>query len=176
MFLILLSTGTLAMFLLVLWIVKGGSKRVSAEYELADLHRIDTAAFHNLLSDDEESFLRSSLTASHYGQVRRARVRAVQEYLFWIAENCATLIAMLRWNQRTNEESGRATDSLVQKALQLRLMTLGVWMLLWFDYLLPSLHIRPFGALNRYEQFWRAVDDHLRQRSAALITRDASSY
>jgi len=63
----------------------------------------------------EEGFLRNALTTSYYYKVRRARLRAVQEYLLWIAANCATLIALLRLRVTDPElASAPETEGLVQ--------------------------------------------------------------
>src|SRR5690349_20174366 len=142
-----LSTGALAVLLLVLWIVRGGAKRSSGEQTRLRFYPVDFAAFRNLLSQDEEDFLRSALPTSHYHRVRRARLRAVQQYLLWIAANCATLLALLRARITDPElASARDTEGLVQSALKLRVISLGFWLLLWIEFLLPGIDVRPAAA------------------------------
>ena len=71
---------TLAVLLLVLWIVRGGSKAFSGEETGHSLYPVDVPALRNLLAQDEDDFLRNMLITSDYHKVRRARVRATQEY------------------------------------------------------------------------------------------------
>src|SRR3954467_14116923 len=89
-----LSVGGVCALLLVLWMTKARSK-ASSEANLR-LREVDVAAFRNLLSPGDDEFLKHSLSAHHYRQVRRARLRATQEYLGWIAGNCAVLLRLLR--------------------------------------------------------------------------------
>jgi hypothetical protein len=175
---ILLSTGTLAVLLLVLWIVRGGSKRSSGEQASPRFYSVDVAAFRNLLSQNEDDFLRSALTTTHYHRVRRARLRAVQEYLLWIAANCATLIALLRLST-TDPEPASASDieGLVQNALKLRTISLGFWALLWIEFLLPGIEVRPAAAVRRYEDVWRFAESYFRTHLSepGIFAREAVS-
>ena len=155
--LIFLSTGVLAALLLVLWIVRGGSKRSSGKQSSLRFHPVDLAAFRNLLSPEEDDFLRSALKTIHYHKVRRARVRAVQQYLLWIAANCATLLALLRL-----KVSAPDTEGIVHHALKLRVISLGFWLLLWIELLLPGIEVRPAAAIRRYEDVWRFAESYFR--------------
>jgi len=155
---------------LTLWAVRGGSKRSHDEHTLR-FFAVDVAAFSNLLSPDEEEFLRNVLPRSSYHKVRRARLRAVQEYLLWIAANCATLIALLRLRISDPElESGPDTEGLVRQALRLRLISLGFWVLLWVEFVLPSVQIRPSSAVKRYEDVWRFAEGYFRSLEPAINT------
>lgn len=131
-------------------------------HRLQPLHPVDTAAFRNLLSAEDEEFLRASLRADHYRQLRRARLRALQQYLLWIAESCAVLVAMLR-STAANASSSHKIDLLVKRALRIRLTSLALWILLWAEYMFPRLEIRPFRLLTSYEEFRRSVDSALGQ-------------
>jgi len=163
MLLILVGAGALAVVLLVLWIVRGGAQRPSGEQTSARFYPVDLVAFRNLLSQDEEDFLRSALTTSNYHRVRRARLRAVQEYLLWIAANCATLVALLRVRTTDSElASAPDTGGLVQNALKLRVISLGFWALLWIEFLLPGIEVRPAAAIRRYENVWRFAESYFR--------------
>lgn len=159
----LLSASLLAVLLLTLWTIWGGAQRSLGEQRTARFYAVDIAAFRNLLAQDEEDFLRSALTNVAYRKVRRARLRAVQEYLLWIAANCATLIAILRLRTIQPEaESAVDTESIVRGALRLRLISLSFWLLLWIEFVLPSLQIRPFAAVRRYEDVWRFAQGYFR--------------
>ena len=155
----------LAMLLLLMWTLRG--RQVSSISE-PHLHRVDTVAFRNLLSEAEDQYLRVSLSSAQYRTVRRARLRASQEYLLWIAEDCAVLLAAVRGN--TVQASGEAA-AIAQNAVRLRVITLAFWSLLWVEYLTPGLRVRPFRALRRYEEFWRSAEQYLRsQHSHAAIS------
>ena len=161
--LIFLSTGVLAALLLVLWIVRGGSKRSSGKQSSLRFHPVDLAAFRNLLSPEEDDFLRSALKTIHYHKVRRARVRAVQQYLLWIAANCATLLALLRLKVTAPDlASAPDTEGIVHHALKLRVISLGFWLLLWIELLLPGIEVRPAAAIRRYEDVWRFAESYFR--------------
>lgn len=177
MLLILLSATALAVLLLVLWTVRGGSKPLSKGQIESNFYVVDVAAFRNLLSQDDEDFLRSSLTSSHYHRVRRARMRAIQEYLLWIATNCATLIALLRIHITDPQlESAPDTERLVRNALRLRMISLGFWALLWVEFLLPGMEIRPAAAVRLYEDVWRFAENYFRTHlpEPAVFAREGS--
>jgi len=163
MLLALLGAGLLAVLLLMLWTVRGGAQRSLGEHTTPKFYAVDIAAFRNLLSQDEEDFLRRALTNGSYRKVRRVRLRAAQEYLLWISANCATLLAVLRVRASEPELDGMTdTDGLVRQALRLRLISLGFWVLLWIEFVLPGLQIRPFAALRRYEDVWRFAQGYFR--------------
>lgn len=157
----------ITMLMVLMWTVRG--RQVSSLSE-PHLHRVDTVAFRNLLSEAEDKYLRVSLSSAQYRTVRRARLRAAQEYLLWIAEDCAVLLAAVRAN--TLQASGEA-EAITQNAIRLRVITLAFWSLLWVEYLTPGLRIRPFRALGRYEEFWRSAEQYLRSQhsQAAISTR-----
>ena len=159
----LLSASLLAVLLLTLWTIWGGAQRPLGEQRTPKFHAVDIAAFRNLLAQDEEDFLRSALTNVAYRKVRRARLRAVQEYLLWIAANCATLMAVSRLRVTQAElESTVNTEELVRRALRLRLISLSFWALLWIEFVFPGLEIRPFAAVRRYEDVWRFAQGYFR--------------
>lgn len=160
----LLSAGLLAVLVLILWTIRGGGQRALREQTGPRFYSVDVVAFRNLLSQDEDEFLRNALTNSAYRKVRRARLRAVQEYLRWIASNCATLIAVLRLKTSEPEPDSLVdTEALVHQALRLRLISLGFWILLWIEFLVPTVQIRPSAAVKRYEDVWRFAEGYVRK-------------
>lgn len=160
---ICLSVACLAALMLVVWMVRGGSEVGSIRG--SRLNKVDVAAFRNLLSREDDDFLRASLSAKHYRRVRRARLRAAQEYLTHIAGDCATLLHLLRDDApQSTAETDRSTERLAANALRLRVISLGFWLLLWIEYLLPDLQIRHGATLKRYEEFARFADIHLTAR------------
>src|SRR5947209_3526244 len=103
-----LIAATFIVLPLAFWLGWGNPRRRRKDWQ--NLRQVDLAAFRNLLSSEDDEFLRGSLIPSHYQEVRRARVRATQEYLTWIAENCATLLAQL-WFVRHERESHTPIDA-----------------------------------------------------------------
>jgi len=163
MIIALLTACLLAVLLVTMWTVWGGAQRSLGEHRTPKFYAVDIAAFRNLLAQDEEDFLRGALTKVAYRKVRRARLRAVQEYLLWIAANCATLIAILRLRISQHElESAIDTVNIVRGALRLRLISLGFWLLLWIEFVLPGVQIRPLAAVRRYEDVWRFAQGYFR--------------
>jgi hypothetical protein len=152
MLLTIITLVALAVLGLLLWVVR------SNVGESPSLHNVDTIALRNLLSQADEEYLRDSLTAKDYQRVRRARLRAVQEYLFWIAEDCAVLLAEIRVH---GLQSPRETESMVWKAITLRLSSLAFWVLLWIEYLLPGIEIRPGRVFGGYDEFVRSAERYL---------------
>ena len=133
------------------------------------MRKVDVAALRNLTSREEDLFLRSSLSAAHYRAVRRSRLRAIQEYLLWIAGNCAAIIELLRM-ESANSENHLNVSEAAKKAAKLRVMCLGYWCLLWADYLVPDLNVRPLQVIRRYEDLWRFTQTSLlTQVDAAAI-------
>src|SRR3954470_13800910 len=146
-----LIASAITVLLLLWWLAKGN---VGTKNHPATLRSVDVAAFRNLLSLEEERFLRMSLRPAHYRRVRRARVRAIQEYLSWIAGNCAVILALLQSGVTQAEyESLDEAAILGRRALQLRLISLGMYTALWLEYLVPDVPIRPLYVVRRYEEF-----------------------
>lgn len=158
---------TVAAFLCVLWLIKGGISRSNIAAGSGRLHQIDLPAFRNLLSEGDDEFLRNSLTSAHYRQIRRARLRAVQEYLVWIAEDCAVLIAKLHDQAQSNPTEVRETDFLINRASQIRLSSAALWLVLWGEYLFADLKIQPLRLLKRYEDFRASAGACLRLQPEA---------
>ena len=170
MLLLLSGIATLAVLLLVLWIVRGGSRASSGEQTSHTLYAVDVAALRNLLAQEEDDFLRSMLANSDYHKVRRARVRATQQYLLWIAANCATLLAILRMKVSDPQlASASDTEMLVRDALKLRTISIGSWALLWVEFLLPDVKLRPATTVKRYEEVRRLAESYFRTHLAEPV-------
>ena len=153
----------LAIVILVAWIARRNKNSPRG----TRLHRVDTAAFRNLLSETDEEFLRTSLSSARYRKVRRSRLRAVQEYLLWIADDCEVLLAMIRMDTL---QPSREVEAMSRKAVRLRVVSLAFWVLLWVEYLIPALQIQPSRALGSYEEFSRSAELFLRRQQSQFST------
>jgi hypothetical protein len=154
----------IAVLLWLLWLLKRAIPRPDA---IARLHPIDLAAFRNLLSRDDDDFLRSSLVPRHYRKVRRERLRAVQEYLVWMAENCVVLLAMLQSQGHEDPWLRRETQLLARSAFRIRVSILISWVLVWGEYVFTDLRIQPLQLLIRYEELRRGASACVRPQTAA---------
>ena len=162
-----LGVGALCALIFVLWIANPCRKTSTGVHQ--PLREVDIAAFRNLLSRDDEEFLKRTLSASYYRQVRRARLRATQEYLSWIADNCAVLLSLLRSaDGHSDADQNADIPALAQSALRLRLIAVGFWLLLWIEYVLPDLEIRPLHTIKRYEDLWRNARAQLNVKIAEI--------
>lgn len=146
-------TFAVAFLLWLLWLLRRRVARSTAPGNTGQLHQIDLPAFRNLLSAEDDEFLQKSLTSAHYRQVRRARLRAMQEYLIWISEDCSVLILMLQQQAQRDPSASWEMASLIRSASQIRVISSLVWALLWTEYFFPSLRIQPLRLLKRYEEF-----------------------
>lgn len=169
MLVIFLAIAALSLLTLTVWILRG-HRAATGVSGAPLLHRVDTLAFQNLLSDEDEEYLRISLSPADYRQVRRARIRAGQEYLVWIAEDCAMLTALLRL-----DTAGTSTqpEAMAREAIRLRLTSLTLWALLWIEYLIPALAFRPGRTLAAYEQFRRSAETYLANHAPAIMATSA---
>ena len=147
-------TAALTLLILTIWVLRRHNALLNAA-GVVSLHRVDTLAFHNLLSEEDEEYLRRSLSQAEYRRVRRARIRAMQEYLIWIAEDCATLTALLHLDAAAAPSQPEAI------AIRLRLTSIALWSLLWIEYVIPAFVFRPGRTLAAYEDFRRAAENYL---------------
>lgn len=153
------------------WILRGEVLGVSDETSWSNLREVDLDAVRNLLSKEDEEFLRSSLQSANYRQVRRARVKALQEYMTWIAGNCSVLFCLLRKGTAEVEAVADAErlGPMVRTAARLRLFSLTIWLALWVEYALPRLQIRPYGILSKYEEFRLRAEFKLRPCAVRFV-------
>src|SRR5690242_13340683 len=162
----LLACCTIAVLMLgltLVWILKGFIVAPTAQ-----LAEIDIIAFRNVLSIENNRVLYDRLPKAQFARLRRARVRAVQEYVKAIAGNCAVTVAILRGKAaEDNAQLQREVSMLVKDALRIRLLCLGFWIALWAEFIFPNLEIRPTQIAGGYERLRSAADRCLRSPEAA---------
>lgn len=144
----------LLLLLVVLRLLTTGSFqwRNAHDRQLA-MRDIDLPALRNLLSREEDAFLKTSLPPSAYRQVRRARISAVQQYLEWIAENCATLLRLIELNRSQQPQPAQdRSGTLAAEAVRLRAASLALWLLFGLQYVFPVLDFRPLSLVHKYDQ------------------------
>ena len=127
------------------------------EHLRSSLLVIDVVAFHNLVSIDEDVFLRSALPGRCYRKAKRLRTRAVQQYLRSVAHNCAVLQLLLRFAPHEVERIDVQLRSLAAFSLRLRIASLGLWAALWIQWVFPFVDLQPGSLIHNYEDFMGRV-------------------
>ncbi len=107
---------------LILRIAVSRSLQVSVGANLpAQIQPIDVEAFRNLINPMEDDYLRRRLPASHFRQVRRARLRATSAYVRAAGRNAAVLVRIGESALSTGDPRiADAARALVNDALTLR--------------------------------------------------------
>lgn len=171
----ILTILAVGLLLLFLWLARGNWGFGSAGVP-SDFRDIDLPALRNLMSREDDDFLRARLSRSNYVKLRRARVRATQQYLSWIAENCSVLLRLIGEadTAQKGESSPGHMHKLARSAVRLRLLCLGIWALLWLEYLLPILGMKPKKLVRSYERMREAGAPYIAGRTMPQSSRLAS--
>ena len=149
--LLALLIGLLLVLLLVKVLTKSSFQGRNA-HQLT-MREIDLPALRNLLSREDDKFLKTSLSPSAYRKVRRARISAVQQYLEWIAENCATLLRLIELTRSQAQQVAHdPSGTLAADAVRLRAASLALWLLLGIQYVFPILDFRPISLVQKYDR------------------------
>jgi len=159
MVILTLSFAVLGLCLLLFFLWRAHRSTRSRHFEIG---KVDLTALRNLMAREEDAFLRTSLTPAHYRQVRRARVRASQEYLIAISQSCAAIIYLLRHRPKHSEQTGTIPIAdLAKSVLRLRLTCLLFWCLFWAEYLLPNFDVGSVRLISRYERLLQTAQSVL---------------
>ena len=124
--------------------------------EVADIRdqirSVDLEAFRNLMSPDDEEFLRANLPPRQFRSVQRARFLAAVQYVNCVAGNAAVLLR-LGESARSSSDAAvvAAGQELVDAALRLRLYSLMVVIKLYFGVVLPGVKLSPAAIADRYQ-------------------------
>jgi hypothetical protein len=99
---------------------------------------IDLTAFENLISDEDEQFLRNSLSKGAFARVMRKRNLAVIAYLEIFAANAAVLIRLAEHAaENSSENNTPSATAISNQAMNLRLHCLYAIWLLRLQLLIP---------------------------------------
>lgn len=101
-----------------------------------------------LFSLGDDTYLRNSLPKRYYRIAKRARTRAIQQYLLWIASGCAAAQSLISAHAGDFHEP----HALSAVAFRLRAAALGFWCLLWLQRGFPQFELMPGALIDRYEQ------------------------
>ncbi len=148
---ILITVGVLAIILLLL-AARGTSPAIHQAEDLQQLMQsVDIEAFRNLISQDEELFLRRALSGREFRKVQRARAAATLAYVKVLARNSSALLRFAEAAKTsTDPHIASAAEDLAHNAMQLRLYSLMAMLKLYLALLSPRLAIGP-TIVDRYQ-------------------------
>ena len=150
--LVAVALGALAMVLYVA--IRKRARRVTLEEAVEGVRCLDLDAFRNLVDPDEEAFLRDSLPAKKFRNIKRQRAWAAIMYVREVGRAAAALAAVGQAAQRSSDPA-IATSGLqvAENAFRLRLQTARASLLLMTEIIMPGLQSRAFPTLlDQYDR------------------------
>ena len=135
-------------------VVRGQAAEIKQLSELISRgHPVDVIAFMNLVSRDEDDYLREQLPAREYRQIKRLRITAALEYMRSVRHN-ASLLIRLGESMRTSPdpELSQQAARVLMGALQMRVLALAVTAKLAVAYTFPALDISSGSMIHSYEE------------------------
>lgn len=143
---------------------------------LADLQgrttAIDITAFRNLMSFDEEEYLRQQLPAREFRSIQRERMRAAIAYIQGALQNAAILLRLGEAAQRSADpQLAAAGRKLVDTAIRMRLYAFLALVKLYLNLAFPALRLSPSAVADRYEGLTDAMARFTRLQQPGLVTR-----
>lgn len=133
---------------------------------------IDTTAFRNLISPDEEEYLRQQLPAREFRSIRRERMRAAIAYIRCALQNAAILLRLGEAAQRSADpQLAAAGRKLVDTAIRMRLYAFFALLKLYLNLAFPGLRLSPSAVADRYEGLTDAMARFTRLQQPGLVTR-----
>lgn len=133
---------------------------------------IDVGAFRNLISPEEENYLRRNLPAGEFKRIQRERMRAAVAYIQCALQNAAILLRLGEAAQRSAQPNlAAAGRKLVDTAIRLRLYAFFALLKLYLNIAFPGLHLSPLAVADRYERLTDAMARFTRLQQPGLVTR-----
>jgi hypothetical protein len=133
---------------------------------------IDIAAFRNLMSSQEEEYLRQQLPTSEFRSIQRASMRAAIAYIQGALQNAAILLRLGEAAQKSADpQLAAAGRKLVDTAIRMRLYAFFALVKLYLNLAFPDLRLSPSAVADRYEGLTDAVAHFTRLQQPGLVTR-----
>ena len=163
MMILLVYVLALVLLLLMAWSIPRLSLTGKRREELrSTLTMIDLVAFQNLINRDDDAFIKASLPIREYRIAKRAKTRATQRYLQWIARDCLVLQLMLGAAMEANiGNGGGKTESMGRMCFRIRILSIMLWNALWLQWLFPELNLMPASLVDRYAEFIAGMKTYL---------------
>lgn len=168
--LVVLVTGVL---LLLARAARGQGIRIASVGELTGrTTAIDLVAFRNLVSFEEEEYLRRNLPPSQFRTLQRERMRAAAAYIQNALRNAAILLRLGEAaRQSPDPQLAAAGRALMDNAIRLRLYAFFALLKLYLNIAFPGLHLAPLTIVDRYERLTDAMARFTRLQQPSLVTR-----
>ena len=133
---------------------------------------IDITAFRNIMSAEEENYLRRHLPAAEFRSIHRERMRAAIAYIQSALKNAAILLRLGEAAQRSADpQLAAAGRKLVDTAIRMRLYAFFALVKLYLNLAFPSLRLSPAAVADRYEGLTDAMARFTRLQQPGLVTR-----
>ena len=137
---------------------------------------VDIDAFGNLMSLEEEEFLRRHLTTRMFRKTQRRRIRAAMGYVSRVSANAGIL---LRIGELATDSSDAhilaAGRELIDRASRLRLNAILVLMKLSVAFILPGVPLSVGGIAGGYKDLSRLLVQLSQRRVSAGASRISAS-
>ena len=133
---------------------------------------IDIAAFRNLISPQEEDYLRHNLPPPEFRRIQKERMRAAAAYIHQALQNAAVLLRLGEAAQRSADpQLASAGSTLVDTAIRLRLYAFFALLKLYLNIAFPGLQLSSLAVVDRYERLTDAMAHFTRLQQPGLVTR-----
>jgi len=154
---IVLIAALLIVFLITLVRQRHATTDVNELY--SRLKPIYVPALLNLINPGDLIFLRTRLRRSDFLKVKRARARALIDYVGRIAFNARTLTSIgTLYRQSAQPELASAGQSLVSRAASTRILALRTLVFLKIEFILPFFDTNLTPTLSAYERAKARLD------------------
>jgi hypothetical protein len=133
---------------------------------------VDLEAFRNLIDPAETIFLRKHLPPPDFNAVQRERTQAAVEYVQRIAQNAAVLLRLGQAaRSHADPEVARAAQSIIERALVVRMIAMQALIKLKLQILLPGIDLSTVDVFDRYTRLTESVGLFTRLQRPAYSAR-----
>jgi len=138
----------------ILYVIRGRSAPVRSLDELTARSKpVDLEAFRNLVSVEEEAYLRESLPPRQFRRVQRKRMLAAAEYVRRASHNAALLVTLGESVRSSNDpQLAEAATELVNSAIQMRLTAILVLLCIGIRIVFPQTKLSLARLTDDYER------------------------
>jgi hypothetical protein len=156
--LVFVMVSCVALLLIFYLFVAGRSTVKNLDELAARLQPLDVGAFHNLIDEREESFLRERLSSREFRSVHRERMLAAVDYAWGAARNAGILIRLAEAAKADPDPAvAAAAASLLENATHLRLYVFRTVPRLYLSMLLPYVDHAPRALAESYDMMTRQM-------------------
>jgi hypothetical protein len=118
----------------------------------AALRPLDVAAFHTLMSREDELFLREHLSRSAFFRLKRQRIRVSLKYVDRIAGNAAAVIRLGEMGRNSQDpEIVQSAARISELATEIRLQCLLAFAKLGMEFAFPWMQLTPAMLVPKYQ-------------------------